>query len=96
MKMILWIIGILIIVAGAWYVWNQSQTGAAPSGSSYSQETSPSSQSSSGEDQGTAISGPSDADLQADLDSIDTQMSAASESSASASSFNDTPVAQTE
>jgi|GEM_PF-6402960 hypothetical protein len=93
-KIIGWIVVALVVIAGVWYFINMSSGGAAPAA------TAPTSQTSAQQAQPTAAqqqaADTSDAGLNQDAASIDTQLQAASADSNSAASFNDTPVQQTE
>ena len=86
-KIVTWAVVIIVVVGGIWYFVARTSPTAAPSDS-----TSPAA--STG--QNTTNSGTSDADLQQDLVSTDAQIQAASSAGASAQSFSDTQVTQTE
>ena len=85
----MWVAIVAIVAAGGWYFWKQSQMSVATT--PVAQTTSETTQ----KPQNTA-SASSDSNLSADLNSIDTQLQAASAESSSAGSFSDKPVAQTQ
>lgn len=98
-KVIVWIIVVILVVLGLWYWWDQSQS-QTPSTAQTSAVIQASSTSAAGTLQSgsSAISsGSSNADLNTDLNTIDTQTSGANSDSASVDqSFNDQPVQQTQ
>jgi len=87
-KWIIWTVVIIVVIAGVWYVMTRPASPAQAPADTSTAATSNS--------EGTASSDTSDAQLQADLNASDSQMQSASDASASANSFNDTPVTQTE
>lgn len=89
-KLLIWLAGILIVVAGVWYFFGRQHNDTTVP--AYSDATSAQSQSvAEGQSSDT-----SDAAMQGDVASIDTQLQGASADANSAASFNDAPVAQTE
>jgi hypothetical protein len=85
LKLIAWLVAIIVVVGGVWYFWSRGSASPVSTGTSSSQT------------QGTSQNADtSDAALQQDSASIDTQLQGASADSDSAASFSDTPVQQTE
>ena len=91
---------LVLVVLGAlglgWYAWRRNA--GVQEGAQTSQQVPQPSTNTAGAPPGSGISGSgsSDTALDADLNLMDTQLQAASADSASAQSFSDTPVAQTE
>lgn len=91
-----WLVSILVmfaIAAGGW--WYFMSGSSAPSMQDTNATMTNTGQQSDAT-QSVGASGTSNADLQADLNTIDTQVQAAGDANTSASSFTDTPVQQTE
>jgi hypothetical protein len=94
-----WIVVVIVVVFAAWFLWNLSQ-GQSPAPTTQPSAT----QTSSGQVSGTqtaqpvvAASGASNANLNSDLNTIDSQTNAANSDSASVDqSFNDQPVQQSQ
>lgn len=90
---------VLIVLAGVWYVWSQMTAPGSPAPSAThmsptDQMNAPTSTAANASAQGSLTSGASDTDLNADLQTIDTQSGDAQSASASANSFTDTPIPQ--
>lgn len=98
-KVIISVIVLLLIVVGAWYFIGQSAKPIAPAGKMGIEDPLapvPGTQSAGQQDAPTLGTGASDADLDADLQALDSQISAAGDASTDAATFSDTPVEQTE
>jgi hypothetical protein len=93
---IAWVAVVLVVLGGILYFWSQSSVSPSvqPAGGTQTQDTTPASNAMQGSTQTSADT--SDAALQQDAASIDTQLQGASTDSNAAGSFNDTPVQQTE
>lgn len=96
---IAWVLVIIIVAAGVWYFWSQSQNSTlqtSPASQTLPASSTTTSQNSIPQNQQLA-SGDSNADLDADLNTIDSQTSDANTDSASVNqSFNDQPVQQSQ
>lgn len=97
-KIFIGIVVAVVILAGAWYVWSQTQAslGVAPTQSAGAELPQTGQQPSAQEKATSQASVSNTSDLDAGLSSIDTQLQGASSDTSSAGSFNDTPVQQTE
>ena len=92
-KVIGWIVVALVVVIGAWYLWSMNSGAGAPPATVPSTQTTDQTQ---GTSASNSVPDTSDAALDQDAASIDTQLQAASTDSNTAASFSDTQVAQTE
>jgi hypothetical protein len=90
LKYVTWAIVIIVVIAGLWYFFaGSSNSGSAPAtGAPSGQET--------GAQGSASANDTSDAQLQQDLNAANGQVDAAGSANASASSFSDSPVPQTE
>lgn len=92
LKVITWGVVIVIAVGGIWYFVNQS----APSVAVPENTGTPTSAVPQNSQASTGVTNTSDAQLQADLNASDSQIQSAGSAGASAGTFSDTPVTQTE
>ena len=97
-KALVSLVVLIVVVVGGWYGYshlmgNTQQNAQQQATGQYQQQQQ---QQQQGSQQPSAPGDSSDAALNADLGNVDAQMQAANDATAGASSFNDTPVQQTE
>lgn len=89
----MWVVGILVVAAAAWFIWKQtSGPVAVQQPTQQVQQQQPAQQQQSG---GLSASGNTDAELSSDMNQIDAGVDGAGSAAASASQA-DQPVQQTE
>ena len=95
MKVLTWIVVIVVVLGGLWYVFGRSSN-SMPSTEGTPTAQAPEANGTTAMGSASASSDTSDAALNQDSAAFDTQLQAANTDASSASSFSDTPVQQTE
>lgn len=95
MKALTWLVILVIVVFGVWYLWGRGSSRPATVPTTAPQATNTQQAPAPTPPASVLSSGQSDAELNADLSQIDTQLQEANSASAAASQ-TDTPVTQTE
>lgn len=94
----MWLVIALLVVGGAWYVLGGSKSAVQDTQGAAMEDKKTGDSMEAGDTKPTSslTGGVSDSDLDNDLNTIDGQMKSANDAGSSATSFNDTPVQQTE
>jgi FlaG/FlaF family flagellin (archaellin) len=93
-RTVLWIVAILVVLAGIWYFWS-THNSASMVMTTPASDTSSATSDTNSTGQGSLSNGNSDQELNSDLTQIDTQTQTANTDSASVDqSFNDQPIQQ--